>query len=97
MSFVIVNEDLIQQALSKARPAELDDVRTAVEGYRVCITTARRLLHNPPMETQLRQVLECAVFCEEKLAGFAAASHLPAIRYRKAETQFRHMVLSVDW
>src|SRR5687768_16032844 len=62
ISFVIVNEDLIQQAMSKAGSSDLDDVRTAIEGYRVCITTARRLLHNPPMETQLREVLECAVF-----------------------------------
>ena len=96
VSFVIVNEDLIQQALNKARASELDDVRTAIDGYRVCITTARRLLHNPPMEMKLRQVLECAVFCEKKLAGFAAVSRLRPIQHRKAEKQFHHIILSVD-
>ena len=80
----------------KARASVLEDVRTAIDGYRVCITTARRLLHNPPMEMKLRQVLECAVFCEKKLAGFAAVSRLRPIQHRKAEKQFHHIILSVD-
>jgi hypothetical protein len=94
---VIVNENLIREALLKSKPADMEKILTAVEAYRTCVSTARRLVHNRSMDTQRQQVMDCAHFCEEKLAGYAATGKLGSLRYPEPDRGCAHIVIAIEW
>ena len=92
-----VNEALIRDALLKSKPADMNKIRPAVEAYRTCVSTARRLVHNRSMETQRQQVMECARFCEEKLAGYAATGKMGPLKYPESDGGCAHLVIAIEW
>ena len=94
---MIVNENLILKALHKATPGDLDLILTAIESYRLCAGTVRKLVRYPSLESQRRQVAECAVWCEDTLSAFAATGRLPRMQYPNPGMRLGHLVLTLEW
>ncbi len=92
-----INEGVIRRALQKADAVDRDDILTAVEAYRTCAAAARKLAGNPALRSQCQQVLECAVFCEKKLAAYAVSGRLAALQFPEAVLPGAHIVLSIEW
>ena len=97
MAGVTLNEDLIRKALLKATPDELDGVLTTIEAYRTCVRTAERLVRKPSMETQRRQVLECASYCEDTLEAYAAGKPMQSIHFPERNLAGAHFSLAIHW
>lgn len=92
-----VNEALIHEAVLRASPETLDAVLDAVEAYRTCVATAQKLVRCASMETQRQQVLECAAFCEEKLAASIRTGSIESVHYPPPGMQYGRFVLSMEW
>ena len=94
---MLINQALIQDAMLRAAPETLDDVLDAIEAYRACAATARRLIRSPSMETQRQQMLECALLCEEKLAASVETGRVADLQYPEADLQAGHFILTMKW
>ena len=76
-----LNEDLIRDALFRAKAEDLDGVLTTIEAYQTCIQTAARLVRKPSMDGQRQRVLECVHYCEDTLGDYAAAESTESLHY----------------
>jgi hypothetical protein len=93
---VMLNEDLIRDALLKTGAGNLDRVLATIEAYRTCVETARRLDQRPSMETQRQQVLNCAAYCEKTLATCAATGRTGSLQYPETSLAGARFVLSIQ-
>ena len=85
-----IKEDLIQEALLKSQPEDLDDLLTAIEAYRICARTAGKLDGAPAFRSQRTQATECAEYCERILADYSATGRLKKLRYPERDFGSAH-------
>ena len=76
-----VDENLIREALVATDPSELENVLAAIEAYRVCVATAQKLVGASHLRNQRQQVLQCALYCKDLLAGYAAGQPVRQIEF----------------
>jgi hypothetical protein len=94
---VDINEDLIQNALLKSNPGDLDAVLTAIEAYRICARTAEKLQSSEFFNPQRNQVTACAEYCESVLTDYAATGRLKKFRYPDTDFGCAHLNLELEW
>ena len=98
---VTINEELIQDVFSKVNSADLEQVLTAIEGYRVCVATLDRLGRTPHLRQQRKQVMECAESCERALVDYAATGYWKKLHYpptcQKTDLERVHFLWFVRW
>ncbi|MBZ5617166.1 MAG: hypothetical protein LAQ69_00335 [Acidobacteriia bacterium] len=96
-----IDEGLIRDVFLRASPADLEQVLTAIEAYRICVTTLHKLERKPELRHQQEQVMECAESCERALVAYAATGCWKEFRYPPAwqTTDFEkaHLVLVIEW
>ena len=90
-----VDEELIQDALLRSSPSDLDDLLTTIEAYRTCLRTAQRLPRTGCMQEQREQVLECAGYCRKVLQDFTLTGRLAGLRY--PESGEAHFTFALSW
>jgi hypothetical protein len=85
----------------KVGPGDLDQVLTAIEAYRVCVSTLHKLRGTRRVRQQMKQVMECARYCEKALFEYAATGRWTNVQYppagRTTDFQKAHLVLRFDW
>jgi hypothetical protein len=79
-----IREGIINDALRRASPQDLDDVLTAIEAYRMCAGAAARL-DRRALGSQRNQVRECAERIESLLEEFAATGVLASLCGREGK------------
>ena len=85
-----VDNELIEDALLRCSPSDLDDLLTTIEAYRICVRTAQRLPRTRCMHEQREQVLEFAGYCRKVLQDFTATGRIAGLRYPEyGEAHFR--------
>jgi hypothetical protein len=98
---VTINEGLIQDVFRRANSGDLEQVLTAIEGYRICVATLQKLRRTPHLHHQRRQVTECAESCERALVDYAATGLWKEFQYPSEgqTTEFgqAHFVLVIKW
>jgi hypothetical protein len=98
---VTIDEGLIRDVFLRVNPGDLDQVLTAIEGYRVCVSTLDKLGRTRHLDHQKRQVMECARSCERALVEYAANGFWKEFQYpppgQTADFQEAHMVLLLKW
>jgi hypothetical protein len=97
---VTIDEGLIREVFLRVSPGDLDHVLTAIEAYRMCVSTCRKLPRTR-YRRQKREVMECARSCERALAEYVATGCWRDFQYppaaRAAEFQRAHLVLMLAW
>ena len=92
-----IDEGLIRDVFLRVGPGDLDHALTAIEAYRVCVSTLHKLQGTRQLRPQERQVMECARSCERALAEYVATGCWKEFQYPPAgrPTDFRkaHLVL----
>lgn len=98
---VTIDEDLIRDVFLKVGPGDLDQVLTAIEAYRVCVSTLDKLQGTGHVRQQKRQVMECARSCERALFKYVATGCWTNVQYppagRTKDFQKAHLVLRFEW
>jgi hypothetical protein len=95
VSSVTADDELIQDALLRSSPSDLDDLLTTIEAYRTCLRTAQRLPRTACMQAQRAQVLECAGYCRKVLQDFTRTGRLAGLRY--PESGEAHFTFALSW
>jgi hypothetical protein len=67
---VTIDDNLIHNVFRRAAPGDLDQVLTALEGYRTCVATLRKLRRTEGARAQKRQAREYALSYEKMLADY---------------------------
>lgn len=74
---------------------------TAIEAYRVCVSTLQKLEKTRDLGLQKKQVEECALCCERALLDYVHTGDWKDFRYplagHPADFQKAHLVLVFHW
>ena len=101
LSGVTIDEDLIRDVFLKVGPGDLDQVLTAIEGYRVCVSTLQRFRGTRCLRQQEEQVMACARSCEKALFKYLDTGSWTGVQYppagRTGDLQKAHLVLRFEW
>jgi len=86
---VTINEDLIREALLRARPSHLDDLLATIEAYRTCVRTADRLQRTRCLQEHRDQAMDCAGSCRKALENYTTSGRFSALpRPESGEARF---------
>ena len=92
-----IDKRLIQHVFRRVNPRDLDRVLTAIEAYRVCISTLQKLERVRHLSQQRKEVEECAQCCERALWEYLETGDWKHFDYppagRPADFQRAHFVL----
>jgi hypothetical protein len=98
---VTVDEALIRDVFLRLKAGDLDQVLTAIEGYRVCVSAWRKLRRTRRLREQAEEVKECAESCEKALLDYVATGCWKEFQYppagREPDFQTAHLVLMLPW
>lgn len=96
-----IDEGLIRDVFLRVSPGDLDQVLTAIEAYRVCVSTLHYFRGSRHLRHQKQQVMECAQSCERALFDYVATGCWKNFQYppagRTTEFQKVHLVLRIEW
>jgi hypothetical protein len=94
---VTIDEELIRDVFLRVNSSDLDQVLSAIEVYRVCVSTVHKLRRTRRWHDQVKQVMECARSCERALAEYANTGFWKDFQYppagRAKDFQKAHLVL----
>jgi hypothetical protein len=94
---VTIDEGLIRDVFFRVNPGDLDQVLTAIEAYRVCVSTLHKLRRTRHLRHQKEQVMECARCCERALVEYVATGRWTEFQYppahRSSGLQKAHLVV----
>lgn len=96
-----IDEGLIRDVFLRVNPEDLEQVLTAIEAYRVCVSTLHKLRRTRCLRHQKQQVMECAQSCERALVEYVATGRWKEFQYppagQTADFQEAHLVLVLKW
>jgi hypothetical protein len=98
---VTIDEGLIRDVFLKVGPGDLDQALTAIEAYRICVSTLHKLRGTRHLHQQKQQVMECARSCERALFEYLATGCWMNVQYPPAggtaDFQKAHLVMKFEW